>query len=182
MIMDALAQNLGRPVPEVMALLVKASRMDKYAVVEPPASQDQVEKAEEQAGWQLDPVHRDLLRLMNGGVFRCFAGGQMVWFATHPKPPRRYPGQHNATPRIPGLGESLPEEVPVAGREAYVPFATLGGTYYAYSRTQPGIWAVTEQGEARQVAADFAGFLATLDVRVNMPEYTVAALKKLAAG
>lgn len=174
-----LADLLQQPVEQVLAILVRASRLDKYAVIEVPATQEQIAQAEGRVGFDMHPMHREFLKLCNGGRFRCFSGGPFDWFGTHPRGPRTIPGQHNTVPRLPEIGAPLP-----AGESAdYVPFAWSGGTFFCYSRARGGaILAVPgSDGAAHQRAADFPAFVAGLDVRVNMSEYARDVLKRLVA-
>lgn len=177
MLVQDLAAALQQPLEGTLATLVRASRLDKYAVIESPASQEQIAQAEERTGFALDPMHRELLKLCNGGRFRCFSGGPFDWFGTHPRGPRTLPGQHNTVPRLPEIGVALP-----AGENPdYVAFAGSGGMVFCYRRAGGEIVAVDgATGTVAPRAADFSAFFASLDVRVNMSEYSRDVLRRLA--
>lgn len=179
MLIQDLAAFLQQTVNGTLATMVQASRLDKYAVIEVPGTQEQLALAEERMGFPLHPMHREFLKLCNGGRFRCFSGGPLDWFGTHPRGPRTIPGQHNTVPRLPEVGAPLP----AGDSPDYVAFAWSGGTFFCYSRSGAGTIMVVNgtDGTAAPHAADFPAFVAGLDVRVNMSEYARDVLRRLAA-
>src|SRR5260221_5394024 len=67
-----LVDQLGAPIEQVLTVLFHMVRadptLDRWAIVNPGCSAEEIAEAERRIGRPLHPLHRHLLRLSNGGT------------------------------------------------------------------------------------------------------------------
>jgi len=69
---DELVQQVGAPLEDVATALYRLIRhdasWDRFAILNPGCSEQELDAAEGRIGHRLHPLHRRLLRLSNGGT------------------------------------------------------------------------------------------------------------------
>lgn len=87
--LDDLTRQVGAPLTDVVTALYRLIRhdasLDRFAILKPGCSEQELDVAEVRIGHRLHPLHRSLLRLSNGGTLPFSAGPASIFAAAVPR-------------------------------------------------------------------------------------------------